>query len=724
MFSNLKNQIHLLKKTHYNLDVKEKQISNFNNNNNQLPEIHKNVNHFYEQIQRVEDVSIEKSTNVIFLCVFGLNYLDLLLLFLDSFYLFSDLSSNTDILIYTSSELANCIKQTPYYTKRVHFEINDKYTTILEYCSSRLDYFTFSCSNDYQKVLYLDIDILICYPIRDIFECVEDDILYVVEEGTLLSDTDFWGKSLFNIKDTTITGFSSGVMLFPTSKRIESLFEITKEKIKSSSLKFLTQEQPFIIHTFVMQNCYDNQILKKFVYINNNVTINNFKYTKSLKQPIIHFCGIPGKTSHKLENMKTFLNSYKEYICGSMSIDKDVWTISTHFRYDIIHFFANKSKYSIAEIGSYKGYTTSFLSKLFKFVIAVDNNPEFHFMNMKLNSDRQNIHYALFDLYQTNWSDVFIDNVDIQVAFIDAGHSYEQCKSDIDNCLSNFKNIKYIIFDDYGVWSGVKKAVDEYIHYGKLQFETFIGMYDYVPGPNNTFVNNVNEGIIVSTNNLKEKYIDVPTKDNTIVFTLSINYADYLEISLKHNHTLFNKIYVITDPNDKDTQKCCEKYTNIEVLLYDDAFKNGAEFDKTTLLRRAQLYLNELYPKNWMLYIDGDTIVPSNLFEILSSETNISESTIFLSQRKIYQTEEDFLSKTNAHLDESTKYHKGAGFFNLYFSKKILYPYKYQTIKGKRSAEGCDIVFQSKFYDRRFIESIICSHIGNTCVNWEGRLKH
>ena len=82
--------------------------------------------------------------------------------------------------------------------------------------------------------------------------------------------------------------------------------------------------------------------------------------------------------------------------------------------------------------------------------------------------------------------------------FIDANHSYECCKSDIINSIKQFSNLKYIIFDDYGVWEGVKKVIDEMMQKNILIFERFIGLIN-VPGPNG-IVENVNEGIICRLN--------------------------------------------------------------------------------------------------------------------------------------------------------------------------------------------------------------------------------
>ena len=56
-----------------------------------------------------------------------------------------------------------------------------------------------------------------------------------------------------------------------------------------------------------------------------------------------------------------------------------------------------------------------------------------------------------------------IDMVNIDMIFLDGGHSYETVKSDISIILKNIKKGKIIICDDYDqVTYGVKKAVDEF----------------------------------------------------------------------------------------------------------------------------------------------------------------------------------------------------------------------------------------------------------------------
>jgi predicted O-methyltransferase YrrM len=179
----------------------------------------------------------------------------------------------------------------------------------------------------------------------------------------------------------------------------------------------------------------------------------------------------------------------------TLNIDDDVWTCSDKFRYDIFDFFSKKSYYKIAEIGAHKGYTTKVLSKIFSKVYSVDNSVEFTNFSKEFNKDSTNIEYVMLDIYRDSW-DVLPD--DIEVVFIDADHSYRGCKSDTLNSINRITNLQYIIFDDYGVWPGVKQIVDELLSSKTLIFERFIGITD-VPSPWG-IVSNVNEGIICKVN--------------------------------------------------------------------------------------------------------------------------------------------------------------------------------------------------------------------------------
>lgn len=137
------------------------------------------------------------------------------------------------------------------------------------------------------------------------------------------------------------------------------------------------------------------------------------------------------------------------------------------------------------------------MSNIFKKVYAVDNSVEWTNFNKNLNKDKNNIEYVHLDIYKDSWDII----PDVDVVFIDAGHTYNQCKKDMYNSIRTFKNLKYIIFDDYGVWPGVKQIVNESLINYTLIFENYIGLNN-VPGLSNKVWKNTAEGIICRINQL------------------------------------------------------------------------------------------------------------------------------------------------------------------------------------------------------------------------------
>jgi hypothetical protein len=190
-----------------------------------------------------------------------------------------------------------------------------------------------------------------------------------------------------------------------------------------------------------------------------------------------------------------FENTETDIFNASPDINNDLWTCSSKMRKDIFYFFISKKYFKIVEIGGHKGYTTKILSNIFSKVYTVDNNLNYMQENKIFNKNSSNIEYVILDIYKNNWR---ILPEDIDIVFIDADHSYLCCKSDIINSINRFKNLSYIIFDDYGVWPGVKQAINEFINNKILLFETYIGLED-VPSEFG-IAKNTHEGIICRVN--------------------------------------------------------------------------------------------------------------------------------------------------------------------------------------------------------------------------------
>jgi hypothetical protein len=240
--------------------------------------------------------------NCIFCCVFNQEkYIDMFFLLLESIFIYGDVDYNTNILIYTSTEFMNKIKQSNLFNnEKIKFEINDTYDDIEKACEARFDLFNLPSITNYNKILYLDTDILVKDNINKIFDVCKEDILYVLED----SNIDFLGKSLFeneinNYKDKT--AFFSCILLFNNCKKIKDLFIKINEDIIKQPYNFNCYYQPYIIYNAFKYNLYNNKILKTLA-VNNDNNINSDKV-------IHHFPGGAGVYEQKLETMTIFLNN-------------------------------------------------------------------------------------------------------------------------------------------------------------------------------------------------------------------------------------------------------------------------------------------------------------------------------------------------------------------------------------------------------------------------------
>lgn len=206
------------------------------------------------------------------------------------------------------------------------------------------------------------------------------------------------------------------------------------------------------------------------------------------------------------------------------------------------------------------------------------------------------------------------------------------------------------------------------------------------------------------------RFVPRPRKDNTVSITVCVNYADKLLTSLEFNTPILKKLYVVTDPSDTDTIDLCKGFRNVEVILCSDVHINGAKFNKSGLIKFAQL---KVYPKHrddWIIILDADTIVPLNFWnEPIRKHLDFNINTLYLIKRKLYLTIEDLAQ------DKYSEIQYGCGFFQMYFDKRKYYG------DFSESAAVCDALFQQLFRNAIELEGF-CLHLGEMGKDWDGRI--
>ena len=150
---------------------------------------------------------------------------------------------------------------------------------------------------------------------------------------------------------------------------------------------------------------------------------------------------------------------------------QNLTTTSFKFKTDLWNFFQGFQDKVAIEFGTHKGQTTRIMSHLFKKVHTVNNSD--NEKSKELNADRTNIVHHNFNLYSSDKLPV-VDIID--VALIDAGHTYAEVIYDINRIISmNCSEECYIVFDDYGSIPDVRKAIDHAISMKYLEEVQEIG---------------------------------------------------------------------------------------------------------------------------------------------------------------------------------------------------------------------------------------------------------
>ena len=414
--------------------------------------------------------------NCIFICVFNQEkYVDMFFLLLESIFIYGNLDDNTNILVYTSTQFMNVIKRSHLFCDKITFEINDTYNDIEKACKARLNLFNLPSITKYNKILYLDTDILVKNNINKVFDICKEDILYVLEEGTIDSNTDFWGKSLFgneinNYQDKT--AFTSGVLLFNNCEKMKDLFNKINEDIVNRPYNFSCYDQPYIVYNAFKYNLYNNKILKSLV-VNNDNNIHSDKV-------IHHFPGGPGVYQHKIDAMTFFLNNIKDFTINN-NINEAKAYIDTNLLPIInncgellegnIFMLHHKTVYTHVYLNKSKNISNMVLNKNIKNVMEIGFNSGFSTLLMLISNP--NIHISCFDLGEHKYTipcyeklkETFGDRINITIGdstktlqnindnydliHIDGGHSTEVADSDIINSYRLSKQGTILIMDDY-----------------------------------------------------------------------------------------------------------------------------------------------------------------------------------------------------------------------------------------------------------------------------------
>lgn len=214
-----------------------------------------------------------------------------------------------------------------------------------------------------------------------------------------------------------------------------------------------------------------------------------------------------------------------------------------------------------------------------------------------------------------------------------------------------------------------------------------------------------------------------------------VNYSDILKDTICYNIKIIKNITIITSPDDLDTISLCKKYKLnyiVTNLFYD---KTQIHFDIRKCLSPLwwSQYLDNLNSncfnkskainygikktnKNWILLIDADIILPTDIKSL--NLDNLSKNALYSCKRYVYDTKNEFLKKENGYYDKW----QFVGFFQLFNKNSINFTKNYYGYDERFNyADKSDITFMIKWHEKKLLNFEVI-HLGKTGQNWKGRV--
>lgn len=230
-----------------------------------------------------------------------------------------------------------------------------------------------------------------------------------------------------------------------------------------------------------------------------------------------------------------------------------------------------------------------------------------------------------------------------------------------------------------------------------------------------------------------------PTKFECVV--VCVNYADFLAHTLPTNKSHFDRMVVVTTPEDKRTQKLCE-YWHVQTVVSEVCYEDGASFNKGKMINEG---LKALSGEGWVVHMDADIFLPP-LFRDLVQSLELDPEDLYHIDRMMCDNFADWCKfwaapalqhEANIYVHPrpfplgvrlAKKEYGGwipLGFFQMWHqgSKKLSYPDKH-TDAGRS-----DLLFSQLFgrKNRSMLPEIIAIHLetkledGEMGSNWNGR---
>lgn len=272
-----------------------------------------------QQFNSIKDIENKKNKiknkNLIYYTVyFDSGYVDLLELSINSIKEKSKI--NFDILIITDQATKELILKREFFKKKkLKFFITETPQDSWEASQNKLLIYDYKKINLYNKVLFLDCDIICSLDISYLFDMnLHDGVLYTASPENISYEDHlsfyygfpFLGEShMKEMKNKYQMPFNAGQFLFKNCWEMQNNFNKINKLIKMWVGEYFF-EQCFMNYYFCTKNLTNFHLLKEHISI---ITIEYDKVDTIKKYPLIHFSAPPANARRKIDFIKKYLDN-------------------------------------------------------------------------------------------------------------------------------------------------------------------------------------------------------------------------------------------------------------------------------------------------------------------------------------------------------------------------------------------------------------------------------
>jgi hypothetical protein len=323
---------------------------------------------------------------------------------------------------------------------------------------------------EYDQICLVDASSVIKWDAPNFFELTDHKFCAVKETDNMkwMLDSIKGYQPFFGFKLDSIKYFSSGFLVF--NKAHKELFRSFKQlyydnvdtfvKLQDEVVRKGTEQTP--LNYWVQQHGIDVKFLSpawKLTHINRKEM---FHYNWQLQEDnrpffekygyVWFFTGLAKE--QRSEIMRQVWDRYGAFYSDDHVLNKikskhvAKYTTSQKFKEDLLYYFSDPKykQLNVLELGSCRGDTTRVLAERFNHVYGYERDYENIEAASSLNRECSNVTLTQADVYSNNFK---LPDLDIHVVFIDAGHTSEHLRFDIDRIKKKYNDV-ILIFDDYG----------------------------------------------------------------------------------------------------------------------------------------------------------------------------------------------------------------------------------------------------------------------------------